>query len=170
MKLTLLAGGIAFFALCFIPVHVCKADDRPVSVQLSVMANLYEPVIFDHAMHVEITESKCASCHHHTLSTPASDERCVRCHNDNRGADKVACGDCHVAERFAADYLRHLESSPLLFHVDKPGLRGAFHRKCLGCHTASGAPTGCQDCHRRNDKGDAFYRAGKYAPEAGKVH
>lgn len=142
--------------------------DGPDTVELDSLADLYEAVSFDHAAHVDLTEGDCATCHHHTTGVPTKDENCIRCHSNSGEADVVACRDCHAKNRFSAEYLAKLESSPNLFHVDKPGLKGAYHQLCLGCHTEMEAPNGCQDCHARTDAGDAIFHAGKYAPKPGK--
>lgn len=142
--------------------------DGPDVVELDSLANLYEPVSFDHAMHVELTDSDCAECHHHTTGTQPTDPVCLKCHRDSREAEVVACRDCHAEKRFSAEYLTKIEADAQLYHEEKPGLKGAYHQNCLECHERVGAPTGCQDCHPRNEQGDAFFRAGKFAPETDK--
>lgn len=150
-----------FTCLC---VNTASADG-PDTVELGSLAQYYEPVEFPHAMHVElIDENECAICHHHTLGTPVLDPICLRCHVSSGETDFVACRDCHPAKRFSAEYLASLEEDINLYHVEKPGLQGAFHRNCMGCHEENDAPTGCEDCHARTDEGDRFYYAGKYAP------
>lgn len=143
------------------------AADGPDTVVLDKLANHYEAVQFNHAMHVDVA-GNCAVCHHHTTGTAPVDPNCARCHKAGNRTASVACRDCHSDTPFSADNLKRIESDPRLYHSGKPGLKGALHQKCLGCHTEMGAPTGCQDCHARNDKGDAFFNAGKYAPAPGK--
>jgi hypothetical protein len=141
--------------------------EGPDTVELGSIAQYYEPVQFDHQMHVGLIESnECAICHHHTLGTPVLDPICLRCHAGSGETDSVACRDCHPAKRFDASYLALLEEDIHLFHVEKPGLQGAFHQSCLECHKENGAPTGCQDCHARTAEGDKFFYSGKYAPKA----
>lgn len=138
----------------------------PDTVELGSIAQYYEPVQFDHQMHVGLIESnECAICHHHTLGTPVLDPICLRCHAGSGETDSVACRDCHPAKRFDASYLVLLEEDIHLFHAEKPGLQGAFHQSCLECHKENGAPTGCQDCHARTEEGDKFFHSGKYAPK-----
>lgn len=144
-----------------------SAEDAPESIELGSIAEMYEPVVFDHAAHVLMVET-CSFCHHHTTGTTPEKGNCSRCHQAGEETSSVACVDCHEQKRFSAQNLKSLESDPLLFHVGKPGLKGAYHQNCISCHEQIGAPTGCQDCHARNDKGDQLFHSGKYAPAPGK--
>jgi len=139
----------------------------PDAVVLDSLAELYEPVQFNHAMHVELAEGKCAKCHHHTTGAAPLEPRCLACHKGGIDGGVYACRDCHPLKRFEADYLASLTANPQLYHNDKPGLKGALHRNCLGCHVDNGGPSGCKDCHPRNAKGDAAFRAEVVAPPAG---
>lgn len=155
---------MAAFMLLTAPLAVQSlAGEGPGSVELGSLANYYSAVTFDHAMHAGLATS-CAECHHHTTGAAPIDPNCARCHEAGSKASSAACKDCHSDKRFSAEDLAKIEGNPQLYHKDKPGLKGAYHRKCLGCHTDMGGPTGCRDCHIRNDKGDAFFNSGKYAP------
>jgi hypothetical protein len=161
-KKTLL--GMAALMLLTAPLAAQSwAADGPGTVELGTLANHYSPVTFDHAMHTTVAAS-CAECHHHTTGAAPTDPSCARCHEAGAKAKSVACKDCHSDSRFSAEDLAKIEGNPQRYHKGKPGLKGAYHQKCLGCHTSMGGPTGCQDCHTRNDKGDAFFNSGKYAP------
>jgi hypothetical protein len=137
-------------------------------IKLNTLSNLFDGVIFDHAMHVEASPG-CETCHHHTTGTPASDGKCALCHGSDRGNaaanPAVACRDCHLEQPFSAENIRVKEGQRILYHADQPGLKAAYHLGCLGCHAEAGAPTGCSDCHPRNATGDAFYNAGTFAPK-----
>jgi hypothetical protein len=64
------------------------------------------------------TATLCAGCHHH--SPP--------------GVRPPACRSCHTE---AADPVS-----------DRPDLKVAYHRQCVGCHIRMGVPQqGCTDCH-----------------------
>lgn len=161
-KKTLL--GMAALMLLTAPLAAQSwAGEGPGTVELGSLANYYSAVTFDHAMHTGVAAS-CAECHHHTTGAAPIDPNCARCHKAGDKTSGVACKDCHSDKPFSAEYLKKLEENPQLYHRGKPGLKGAYHRKCLGCHTTMGGPTGCQDCHTRNDKGDALFHSGKYAP------
>ena len=140
------------------------AGDGPDEIEIDSLAQLYEPVYFDHAMHEEVTESNCAVCHHHTLGTKIEDENCMRCHAESGATDEIACQECHSSNRFEAEYLNKLDADNTLYHRDKVGLKAAYHIRCMNCHEEMGAANGCQDCHSRTDAGDKFFHAGTYAP------
>ena len=168
-------GKISMFSLgAVILIIVCMPlppgfAQGPDTVELKSLAQYYEPVQFNHAMHVDMLgENGCAVCHHHTVGTPLVDETCMRCHEYGGETESANCEDCHPANRFSAEYLAKIEKDIHLFHVDRPGLKGAFHQRCLGCHKEMDAAIGCEDCHTRTDAGDRFFRSGKYAPAPGK--
>lgn len=154
--------------LSLAPAMKCQAMDGPESVELDALAHFYEPVSFDHTMHVEAAEENCAACHHHTTGTPVTDENCARCHAESGATDEMACQSCHPAKRFDAEYLNKLAEDNTIYHTDKVGLKAAYHLRCMGCHEEVGGPVGCQDCHQRNEAGDKLFHSGKYAPPPGK--
>ncbi len=158
-------GAAAVFLLLSMQSQPCDAMG-PETVVLDSIAQHYKPVTFDHAMHVDLVgEENCARCHHHTVGTPVINKDCQKCHANSEGADSVACIDCHSEKWFDAAYLETIQKDHDLYHAGKPGLKGAFHQNCLGCHEEMGAATGCQDCHERTDAGDKFFRSGNYAPK-----
>ncbi len=161
-----IATALALSVLCV--QQSLAAEKPPESVTLDALANLYEPVEFDHSMHVDLTDGDCAKCHHHTTGTAISNKTCIPCHKNSKPYKIVACSKCHPPERFNLEYIKNLEKNIHLYHIDKPGLKGAYHLNCLWCHKENDAPTGCQDCHARTDAGDRFFHAGKYAPEGGR--
>lgn len=165
----LIAGGI-MLALTTAPAD-CRAKNTPDSIALDSLAQLYEKAVFNHAKHIMLVKD-CAECHHHTTGTLVENPNCVRCHKNSGATTVVACRGCHSAQPFSAETVRE-KVSKTVYHTDKPGLKGAYHQSCMGCHAKNGGPTGCQDCHPRNKTGEAFYNAGEYAPIAktnGKVH
>jgi hypothetical protein len=164
--------GMVLMITLAAPFPLCaemSADDAPETVEINAIADIYEPVQFDHAAHVTMVES-CSFCHHHTTGSAPEKKTCSKCHKGEEDTGTVACYDCHEAKRFSAQYLSELEQNPLLFHIGKPGLKGAYHQNCIGCHTEIDGPVGCQDCHQRTDKGDKLFHSGKYAPDPKKAH
>lgn len=134
------------------------AGDEPEMVMLESMAELFEGVAFDHNLHTELGED-CAVCHHHTTGTGTADPQCVRCHADSPATVEVACTACHAAQPFSAEQIQKESLDLYQYHVDRPGLKAAYHWNCVGCHDAMGGPTACQDCHPRTAAGEAFYHA-----------
>ena len=127
------------------------------------MVQLYEKVDFNHSKHVTVVKD-CAECHHHTTGTLIEDPNCVRCHQNSGATAVVSCKGCHKAQPFSAEALREKGKNTKTYHIDKVGLKAAYHQSCMGCHAKAGGPTGCQDCHVRKKTGDAFYNAGTFAP------
>ena len=80
----------------------------------------FGPVPFDHQGHAEWAgiSGGCTMCHHYTPE----------------GAAHPACRTCHL---------------PLVRRSDitKPGLKGAYHRQCMGCHREWSQNTRCVACH-----------------------
>lgn len=158
-----LIWGIFMLVLIMSPAD-SRAKTMPDTLELDALVNLYEKVHFNHAKHIMLVKD-CAECHHHTAGTLTQNPNCVRCHKNSGATASVACRSCHLAQPFSAAVLR--EKSKTAYHNDIPGLKGAYHQACTGCHQKMGGPTGCQDCHPRNKGGDAFYSAGAYAPPKG---
>jgi len=142
-----------------------QAMDAPDEVTIETLAQYYDAVEFDHAMHMDVADD-CSVCHHHTTGTGAVDGRCAKCHTEEVEQDVVACQDCHAKDPFSAENIR-LETDTYVYHDDKPGLKAAYHLNCLGCHKEMDGPTGCQDCHGRNEAGDKLFDSGAFAPEPG---
>lgn len=135
----------------------------PAQVRIDQLSKDFAPVLFDHASHVDMV-GDCGECHHHTAGTASKDPDCMRCHDSGGSGERVACRDCHAAQPFSADHLKTTMEDRKRYHRDPLGLKGAYHRNCMGCHEAGGGPTGCLDCHPRTDAGDALFHTGKYLP------
>lgn len=141
-------------------------SDAPDSLTIDSIKNLYDGVEFDHESHVDFAEENCAECHHNTVGVPMKEKRCSECHQQSiTGREKVACGDCHSLQPFAAVQLKKMEER-FLYHIDKPSLKAAYHLNCLMCHKEQGAPTGCNDCHKMTVAGERFFDTGPYAPKS----
>ncbi len=126
-----------------------------VSAALRARSDDYEPVGFSHRIHDEIVGGDCSACHHRFSSDPSDrvgvDLRefhaqvdvklggaCATCHPDMKEKAPQGCQRCHGAP----------------YEADAPsriGLKGAYHRQCIGCHErqprAASAPTSCSGCH-----------------------
>lgn len=159
-----LITGLGVLVLTSLFTVGCFAMDYPDEVEIDSLANLYEAVVFDHAMHVDATDS-CADCHHHTTGTPSSSEYCAKCHDGAVEMDVVSCQDCHSGDPVSAENL-HNPQPGYFYHNDKPNLKAAYHLNCVGCHEEVDGPTGCEDCHAKTEAGEKYYRSGEFAPEA----
>lgn len=95
-------------------------ESGPALTIIGDLAELYSPVIFDHALHEQMSAitGDCANCHHET----------------SLGEPIRGCADCHLVERAADD-------------LTIPSLKGAFHRQCLGCHKDWSHANSCGSCH-----------------------
>lgn len=139
--------AVCLFAFSTSPV---PASGTAEIFELDTLGNLYGPVVFDHAMHMDI--ASCAVCHHHTTGTglDGEDGKCTTCHRESCTTCAVACRDCHSGNPDAADRLRESLETPG-FHYDTTGLKRAYHVVCLGCHREMEAASGCEDCHQKKE-------------------
>jgi len=131
------------------------AAGPPESIVLNAEGEYFDSVVFDHQLHAEI--GACFTCHHHSAGGGTEDPNCIECHGDSPAAASAACRDCHEASPYSASALQDMAEKRFRYHRDTPGLKGAMHRNCLGCHEDMDGPTGCQDCHARTARGEAFY-------------
>lgn len=113
------------------------------------LADRFTPVSFDHELHDSY--ANCIECHHHTTGEPPSDQACLPCHRSTTTADVVGCRGCHPTNRFSHAYLEEQDATTR-YHIDIPGLLGAYHLNCISCHEGIGTgPTDCQGCHDAKD-------------------
>ena len=144
----MLSASFILTGMLIFSTHFASAAESTEIIELDSLGNIYEPVLFGHAMHMDI--ASCASCHHHTTGTdmPKEDTKCFACHKQNCTSCSVACSDCHAASSV------RIEESLMtnLFHRNPTGLKRAYHLKCLGCHNEMEAASGCNDCHAKKEK------------------
>lgn len=144
----------------------CFGAGIPDKVTIDSIQKYYSAVDFNHAAHINALKD-CGLCHHHTTGAQVNNPNCARCHKNSGAQAVVSCKGCHLAEPFTPEALKNQrDQHPPLYHKDHSGLKGAYHLGCVGCHQKMGAPTGCQDCHTRNEKGDGIFHSGKFAPKA----
>jgi len=115
----------------------------------------YEPVGFAHRIHDALTGGDCGVCHHrYAMSADdrigedikalhaAIDVRlggpCASCHENMASNPPQSCSRCHGLPNEA--------DAP-----SRIGLKGAYHRQCIGCHEKqtrmANAPADCKACH-----------------------
>jgi len=126
--------------------------DSPI---LNAKSDDYEPVGFSHRIHDELVGGDCAVCHHryamaegdrvgediralHASFDIKMGGPCSACHDDMKENAPQACSRCHGLPDEPDDPARI-------------GLKGAYHRQCIGCHERqlkpASAPTECNACH-----------------------
>ena len=113
------------------------ADDLIVldSELLNQKADIYEAVQFMHRAHATRARD-CTVCHHRMPQNPGDRTGIPLSSLDLARARPVACQQCHVTPLGADNALR-------------PGLKGAFHERCIACHTEQKrGPVDCSGCHR----------------------
>ncbi len=141
-------------------------ENLPDRISIETLQNLYSPVPFEHARHIE-RERDCAVCHHHTNGAPAANERCLGCHRGGHEVKTMSCTGCHEKAPFSAGVVNQKFKNSRQFHQDKPGLMASYHLGCIGCHKKKGGPQSCTGCHGLTTHGEAFYRTGQHAPASG---
>ena len=64
-------------------------------------------------------------------------EDCATCHHKSEPGQTLACKECHGAPFDPKN-------------LNMPGLKGAYHLQCMGCHMEIGSgPLGCTECHAK---------------------
>jgi hypothetical protein len=117
------------------------SDDFPETVVIEALVNTYEASKLPHAKIVAKLDGfvRASSLAEHFHGDTAT--LCSGCHhNSPAGTRPPPCRACHAE---TADPVR-----------DRPGLKAAYHRQCVGCHIAMALPQqGCTDCHAERSKG-----------------
>ncbi len=152
-----LAAAVLMLIGVLHPGQPCLAmdeHDAPDTVTINALADLYQPVEFSHKRHTKLT--RCKDCHHHTTGQQDMDVNCVRCHAHSPEAGTVSCKDCHTQKQFYPEQVTATDN-PNLYHIDKPGLKGAYHLNCVPCHVKKNAPSDCEGCHALTEKGKKFF-------------
>lgn len=96
------------------------AKEGPEIIVLDELVDRYNPVVFSHKLHAEMSEMTggCESCHHYNTTGPI-----------------LACNTCHEVNRLRED-------------ISKPDLSAAYHRQCVNCHRQWSRETECNSCHK----------------------
>ncbi|MCJ7508884.1 MAG: cytochrome c family protein [candidate division Zixibacteria bacterium] len=72
----------------------------------------------------------------HGTHTQVADD-CATCHHRSGPEQTLACKECHRAPFDPKN-------------LNMPGLKGAYHLQCMGCHKEMGSgPVGCTECHAK---------------------
>ena len=119
------------------------SEDYPETVVIDLLVDRYEASILPHAKIVYAlatgtAESTLANSFHDGSAT-----LCSGCHHHTPiGVRPPPCRSCHAATADAT--------------MDRPGLKVAYHRQCVGCHMDMKVDkVGCTDCHAVRTEEDA---------------
>jgi octaheme c-type cytochrome (tetrathionate reductase family) len=141
-----------------------KHESRPLEYRNLYMLNnhslnsgtdYYEPVRFSHRTHDVGAGSDCSVCHHRVSADPGDriGEDLKEMHASIEVRIGGACSDCHAdlkEKRFQKCSACH-GSTNEPDYPSRIGLKGAYHRQCIGCHreqpATSAAPADCRTCH-----------------------
>lgn len=109
---------------------------------LDQLSDIYVPVVFPHKLHasMENMSEGCGVCHHHSES--GKSQRCRECHSPGANEENLS----------------------------QPGLKGAYHRQCLGCHREWSHDTNCVVCHAKRDPLKKFEPVAGSADIMGRLH
>ena len=124
------------FASMHGPRGVITLDVLSSARDLQNQRDRFGSVAFDHESHARWADLSvgCAVCHHYTPE----------------GASHPACRTCH-------------ETGDKHDDMHKPGLKGAYHRQCLGCHREWSHETKCGVCHEPRKEGGAAATSADHA-------
>jgi hypothetical protein len=110
----------------------------PEKVEIKILQKDYQPAPLPHA---RIVEALIASTEKSTLANRFHADNpaiCSGCHHRtvwDLEAKPPSCNSCHGTSR-----------NPKV--MERPGLMGAYHRQCMGCHQEMKIKAlGCRDCH-----------------------
>ncbi|MDY6971595.1 MAG: cytochrome c3 family protein [Thermodesulfobacteriota bacterium] len=134
------------------PPDTHRDEDIPEKVIIKELVDKYEGVEFPHRKIIHtlinnIKDNTLASYFHVEKNTP-----CRSCHHNSPGDVKPPrCVSCHGKPFDEADLLR-------------PGMKGAYHQQCIGCHKAMGIEkpnaTDCTECHKERTKPEKVFSGG----------
>jgi len=113
----------------------------PEKVSIGIMAKEYQAADFPHE---KVVKTLLARLNKDTMGTYFHQDKYVMCqgchHNSPQSATPPKCVSCHgMTQTTATD--------------GRPGLKGAYHGQCIGCHDEMGiekpAATACIECHKK---------------------
>jgi hypothetical protein len=120
-----------------------KEADIPDTVTINIIAEEYEPAVMPHRIIIDTLMKNIAGNKIATHFHGHEDVVCQGCHHHSPAGQKPPlCESCH-GKPFD-------EQNPFL-----PGLYGAYHRQCIGCHEEMqlGKATDCTACHKEKAAG-----------------
>ncbi len=112
----------------------------PEKVTIDVMVDAYEAATFPHRKIVHALAEKTGKNRLATVFHEKPETLCMGCHhNSPASVNPPRCISCHKLTGAVAE-------------DGRPGLKGAYHDQCIGCHQQMGiekpAATDCKGCHK----------------------
>ncbi|WP_169309216.1 cytochrome c3 family protein [Desulforhopalus sp. IMCC35007] len=144
---------LCLLGIIFLTSSVLAEETGPAEVTMDQLAELYEPVLFDHAMHTEIYD--CSRCHH-SSDLDGQPGECAPCHSGRASREKNKCSGCHRPDNYDNPSETNINAINR-YHIDTPGLKASWHLLCRNCHLQDSGPTGCRDCHEYSQKGKKLF-------------
>lgn len=135
----------------------------PKEITIDYLSDWYGPVQYNHEKHAQ--RADCQDCHHHTTG-PEDSERpfrkrvnpaCLVCHEQSPPSETVSCKQCHTRQQFYPGEVVKSDN-PVLYHIDRTGLKRAYHQACMPCHLEKRTHTSCDSCHALTEKGRQAYQ------------
>lgn len=114
-----------------------KDSDIPDTVRISSLANKYQQAVFPHRKVIDRLRANIKDSPMATYFHGHEDVLCQGCHHHSPvGTKPPFCESCHGNPSDENNLFR-------------PGLQGAFHQQCLGCHQQMkiDKPSDCVGCH-----------------------
>ncbi|MFC1520988.1 sulfate respiration complex hexadecaheme cytochrome HmcA [Elusimicrobiota bacterium] len=114
------------------------------TIKISQLSEKYEPAIFPHRKIIDHLRKKIKKSNLAKTFHENENAMCLGCHHNNPADAKPAkCSHCH-GKPFDS---RNLD-------ISMPGLKGAYHLQCMGCHTNMGLEkhNDCTTCHKEKKK------------------
>ena len=113
----------------------------PEKISIGVMAKEYQAADFPHE---KVIKTLLERLNKDTMGKYFHKDQYSMCqgchHNSPKSASPPKCASCHGMTQTAAT-------------DDRPSLKGAYHRQCIGCHDEMGiekpAATACIECHKK---------------------
>lgn len=125
-------------------------QDLPETVTIGMLSREYHPVAFPHAKVLaslresEKTDRLASRFHRHP------DTLCQGCHHHSPdGTRPPRCGSCH--EKSPEEGAKGPRASTISLSLERlPGIKGAYHLQCMGCHQKMGLErlNACTSCHQ----------------------
>jgi hypothetical protein len=117
-------------------------DKAPEVEVLKELSERYQPVVFPHKLHAQMSEMSggCQTCHHYNTIGPI--QSCINCHTKKRSVNDLG----------------------------KPNLQAAYHQQCINCHREWSHKIDCTSCHAEKNNNETVDVNSSVQQITGKSH